>query len=205
LGGGDSYDVGLGLINSGQLDLSGVTIEGDMSNNQDGVINLLGDVVFTGQVSGPGGFFGSGTAIFNGGYAPGASPAVVEHENNVVFSDTNTLEIELAGLALGEFDRLEILQDLDIDGLLEVTLIDGFTLGVNQAFEILDVDGTTTGQFVGLGEGDLVNTFGGIDLFISYTAGDGNDVSLYTVPEPGSLALLSLGALGLIVRRRRVA
>lgn len=203
LGGGDTYNVGSGLVNSGQIDLSGVTIQGDVSNGQDAVINLLGDVVFTGLVSGPGGFFGSGTATFNGGYAPGASPAVVEHENNVVFGDTNTLEIELAGLALGEFDRLEILQDLDIDGLLDVTLIDGFTLGLNQQFEILDVDGTTTGQFIGLSEGDLVNTFGGIDLFISYTAGDGNDVALYTVPEPTSLAMLGLG--GLLLARRRKA
>ncbi|MBB6429109.1 PEP-CTERM sorting domain-containing protein [Algisphaera agarilytica] len=201
LGGGDSYDVGSGLVNSGQIDLSGVTIQGDVSNNQDAVINLFGDVVFNGLVSGPGGFFGSGTAIFNGGYAPGASPAVVEHENNVVFSDTNTLEIELAGLALGEFDRLEILQDLEIDGLLDIKLIDGFTLDLNQEFVILDVMGTTTGQFLGLGEGDLVDTFDGTDLFISYVAGDGNDVSLFAVPEPTSLVLLGLG--GFMFGRRR--
>lgn len=41
-----------------------------------------------------------------------------------------------------------------------------------------------------------------MDLFITYAAGDGNDVALYTVPEPASAVLLLLG-LGAVIRRRR--
>jgi hypothetical protein len=47
-------------------------------------------------------------------------------------------------------------------------------------FEILDIAGTRTGEFVGLGEGARVGNFG-TNLFITYAAGDGNDVALYTV------------------------
>lgn len=200
-----TQDVGDAFLNMGEIRLSNIVITGAVDNQFGSLTNIEGFVFFNDQVTGAGAFTGTGRAFFNGGYAPGASPAIVEHENSVFFGSSNTLEIELAGLALGEFDRLEILEDLDIDGELEVTLIDGFELGLNQQFEILDVTGTTTGQFNGLSEGDLVDNFGGIDLFISYTAGDGNDISLYTVPEPTSLALLSLGALGLLSRRRHAA
>jgi len=62
---------------------------------------------------------------------------------------------------------------------------------------------TISGQFTGLPEGALVQTIGGVDLFISYAAGDGNDVALYTtVPEPTTAAMLALAALGLAARRR---
>ena len=37
-------------------------------------MTVVGSVNFNGPVSGPGDFFGSGTARFNGGLAPGASP-----------------------------------------------------------------------------------------------------------------------------------
>ena len=69
-------------------------------------------------------------------------------------------------------------------------------------FNFLRVGGTLSGQYDGLGEGDLVGNFGSEDLYITYTAGSGNDVALYTVPEPTTLllALLALVAAPLRVR-----
>ncbi len=54
-----------------------------------------------------------------------------------------------------------------------------------------------------------MGNFGGFDLFISYGAGTGNDISLFTltsVPEPGALVMFGLVVgLGGIPRRRRRA
>ncbi len=69
--------------------------------------------------------------------------------------------------------------------------------------EIVQIGGALSGQFASLEEGDLVTNLGGWDVFIIYIGSDGNDISLYTVPEPSSLLLL-LGA-GLCLRRRRSA
>ena len=91
-----------------------------------------------------------------------------------------TLEIELGGLLAGtQFDQLVVSGAATLAGTLDVSLINGYTLGATQEFEIFSA-GTLNGTFAGLTEGALVGNFGGTDLFISYAGGDGNDVSLFT-------------------------
>ena len=91
-----------------------------------------------------------------------------------------------------------------LDGSLDVSLYGGFTLADAQQFLIVDIDGIQTGMFDDLGEGGLVGNFGGTDLFITYGAGDGNDVVLFTsVPAPGTVGLMGLLMMGLLVKRRR--
>lgn len=75
------------------------------------------------------------------------------------------------------------------------------------SLEILLIDNAAgvTGTFAGLAEGASVSIGGGKTGTISYIGGDGNDVVLnvFVVPEPSSIVVLGLGALGLITRRRR--
>jgi hypothetical protein len=41
-------------------------------------------------------------------------------------------------------------------------------------------------------------------LYITYGAGNGNDVALFTsVPEPGSMMVCGFGSLGVVLLRRR--
>ena len=94
--------------------------------------------------------------------------------------------------------------DFAIAGTLAVSLINGFVLDCNQEFLIADIDGVRSGFFNGLGEGDLIGNYGGFDLFITYGAGNGNDISFFTsVPEPGTAGLVGGLMLGLMMRRRR--
>ena len=64
---------------------------------------------------------------------------------------------------------------------------------------------TPSGHFPHLREGDVVGTYSGLELFVTYTAGDGNDVAFTTVPEPAGMVLLgaAAAALSLTTRRRR--
>lgn len=140
--------------------------------------------------------------------SPGQSPGILNFGGNLSLASSAMTQIELAGIAPGQFDQVVGLNDLDLDGNLTVLLDGGFALADGMTFDIFQVNGTTTGQFLGLGEGALVGNFGGTDLFITYQGGSGNYVSLYTsaIPEPGHAALvLGIGCLLFPRRRKRDA
>jgi hypothetical protein len=219
-----------GLSNRGSLAMSSgmATIHGDIENggiiqvsggahatffgdlHQDGVMqvssigNTTSVAVLLGEFSGNGGFIGGGDVFALGDLRPGNSPASVLYDGNLFLGNSTMTEIELGGLGLGQFDQLVVSGDLNLAGSLSISLIDGHTLGLNQQYLIGDVSGLLSGQFNGLSEGALVGNFGGTDLFISYSAGGGNGISLFTgVPEPGSGIVLLAALAGLTLQRRR--
>lgn len=92
-----------------------------------------------------------------------------------------------------------------LDGSLAVGFESGFTVNYNDVFALIDLTdpaATISGRFINYGEGDTVGTYGGYDLVLSYVGGDGNDVTLTAVPEPGMLSLLVLGAMAVRWRRK---
>jgi hypothetical protein len=222
---------GPGLINDGVMSFSAGTtdIYGDVdqfSNGRivtsgNGVTTFFDDVihngaeirtflgsttVFLGDQTGAGNFTGPGVVEYAGDLRPGNSPASIHYEGDVFFNSSVRSFFELGGLATGQFDQLSIDGDFNVDGSLFVSLINGHTLGANEMYLIGDVGGSLLGQFNGLGEGDLVGNFGGRDLFITYAAGTGNDIGLFTaVPEPGSFAALLMVACCTFAVRRRHA
>ena len=184
---------------------------GDITNN--GVIDTASLFFVEGTLDGAGTIQGDLVADSNTIVAPGNSAGVITIGGDVP-TFYGTLEIELGGdfdgggdKSLSEFDWLDIAGDLALNpgAILDVQFINGFEIQGTQSFKIVDVDGSLSGQFSGLGEGDLVGTFADTDLFISYQGGDGNDIVLFgtaAIPEPNSTALFVLG-LGLIISRRR--
>ena len=127
-------------------------------------------------------------------YAPGLSAGGIKVNGSLVLTEDSSKTIELGGDFDGgrdpsntEHDFIDVAGDLILDGgTLDVKLIDGFELGLNQEFIIAKVDGELTGTYDGLEQGAIVGSFDSIfgemdlNLFIDYTAGDGNDIALST-------------------------
>lgn len=81
---------------------------------------------------------GSGTfegeLVNEGTLAPGNSPGETRFDR---FENEGTLQIEIAGTAESNFDRVIVAQDAVLDGALEVVLLDGFVPAAGDEFEFL--------------------------------------------------------------------
>jgi hypothetical protein len=124
---------------------------GSVTNN--GTIGIQGgrSIYFFGNVSGSGGYTGTGTAVFLAAVSPGSSPAAVSFGGSVTLAASSALNIELGGTTRGsEFDAIHVNDTLSLGGTLVVSLIDAgaglFAPSAGQAFNILDW-GSRTGTF----------------------------------------------------------
>ena len=106
---------------SGSLDVVGGTLSGN------GVIS--GDLNMTA-----------------GSVAPGTSGAGELDANNFTLGGNATLQIEIGGPATGNIDRLDIVSVADLDGVLEVSLIDDYVPELGRQFLVL-----TAGQTIDKG------------------------------------------------------
>lgn len=174
------------LLLSGASTYSGDTIvnEGDLIVfNSSGSATGSGDVmVKSGAKLSGGGIIDNGTVFVEGGgrLTPGSNLTDSLTLDHVSFELGAILDIAIGGTSPGDFDRLLVNGNATLEGLLEISLVSAFEFGAGQMFDIIDVAETLTGTFNGLGEGARVGNFGDIDLFITYAAGDGNDVGLFT-------------------------
>jgi autotransporter-associated beta strand protein len=186
----------------------------------------LGSSDFTVAAAGTLGGTGSigGNLTVSGALRPGSSPGSLEIAGaTTTLNSTATTYIELGGTAFTlngteEYDRIKLSNAAATLGLggstLDVTLVNSFILSDNQAFGIMQVEGSTlvSGMFGSFADNSIFTNLSGKDLYITYTGsfGDsglvsvsgGNDVVLYTIPEPATAILGGLGLLALLRRRR---
>ncbi len=169
---------------------SALTLTSTGTLSGDGTVR--GDVISSGSVS-PG--------VFDSG---GISPGVLTVSGQYFQSDSARLVVELGGTAAGsEHDQLIVNGDGWLAGLLEVVPGDALDLRPGMEFTVIDVGGALNGQFWGLADGGLVSSDPDTawELRITYAGGDGNDVVLSVVPEPGVIWLVGMGLVVGIARR----
>jgi len=139
-----------------------------------------------------------GIVINDGTISPGSSPGLLEIVGD--YTQIGTLEVEILGAALTDFDRLAVSGSATLGGTLDVTLLDGAFFDIDDTFEFL------TAGSIGSVFDDVIlptNDSGNPVFALSY----GPDYVMLTaiepVPEPGMLSLMVLGGLLLLVRRKR--
>ena len=123
----------------------------------------------------------------SGTVAPGTSPGTL-NTGTLAFTG-GTHAVELGGKAAGEFDKLNVVGDVDLGSAtdLSISLVNSFTPAVNDSFVIIDNDGTDAvkGSFKGLKDGEKV-TLGSYTYQINYDGGTGNDVVLLVTGTPSA-------------------
>lgn len=154
---------------------------------------------------------GNGTlaavSIVNAGFiSPGLSPGAMTIEGNLEQKPEGTLSLEIAGVAEGQFDILNVSGDAILDGTLLIGFIDGFVPQPGDTLPIIQIAGNVEGQFAQIETEGLPE---GTSLAVDPLAGtvtvqsDTRAVRFCGACGAGTTALLPLGLLGLARLRYR--
>ena len=166
-------------------------------------VSAGGAANFFAPVSGGGSFTGTGQARFEGGFSPGASPAVVTIDFDVFYGSDSPILMELGGTTPGLCDRCsdKIIFNGAVTlegGPLNVVWWNGYHGQAGDSFDLFDFNHGLTGRFgsVNLPALDTGLLWQTADLYA-----DGV-LRVAAVPEPGNWTLMLLGACALLAYRR---
>ncbi len=163
VGAGGSRTLSAGVNNQGTL-----SVNQAMTINGSSIVNAVG-----GLINGNATLTLAGAPLTNQGtIAPGTSPGILAISGNTPFSPSGVLNVEIGGLTAGtQYDRLAVSNSADLDGTLNISLLNGYEPAINDSF--------------------LVLTYGSrVDTFTTVTGQDiGNGKYLYTKYRPNHLAL----------------
>lgn len=134
-------------------------------------------MVQSGAVLGGSGTVGAIT-VSSGTVAPGTSPGILT-SGDVMFNDSTTFAVEMNGTRPGNgYDQLDVAGTVNLgNSMLDVSM--NYPTSIGSVFTLINNDGTdgVNGTFAGLAEGATFDV-NGVQFRISYTGGDGNDVTL---------------------------
>jgi len=146
--------------------------------------------------------------------SPGGGVGILTVNNRVTFQVGSTLDIELNGLLAGSgYDQLTTTGPVSLAGLLTVSFGSFVPTGRDMLFVINNTGAEATTGIFQYADDTKIGTYNGCDWYITYDANNsamptlngGNDVALYSVPEPSCLVLLGVIAINVLAHiwRRR--
>ncbi|XHR31172.1 MAG: autotransporter-associated beta strand repeat-containing protein [Chthoniobacteraceae bacterium] len=211
----------IGVASGATLKNTGNTIStGTLSVASGGTLNNNGAITaavgISGVLSGTGTITGN-VFILNGGtLTPGNSAGTTTVNGNLSVADGAKVSLEFNSLS--SFDKIVVNGGVSLSSSLTLTLSDTFlsecaALTSGTTLVLLENDGTdaVTGVYSSISYVTTSGTFavsgtaftvGSTIYDISYTGGDGNDVTLTVVPEPSTWAMLA-GGVGLLASFQR--
>lgn len=121
-----------------------------------------------------------GNLFLEGGTLSPAAALETSIDGNLTLFSGSELAIDINGAGAGQFDQIDVSGDLIIVGDLELN-VSSYTPTLGDEILFARADGNVAGKFAGLDEGAMAANVAGLDLVISYTAGDGDDIRLLAV------------------------
>ena len=124
---------------------------------------------------------------------------------SLTLTPTSIVKLDLAASGTGASDLINILQNLNLGGTLDVNVLAPFTATDGELFQIVDggagigAFGPVSGDFAAITDNSAIYNFQSV---INTATGD-VFLRAVAVPEPAGLALIGLPAAALLRRRRR--
>jgi len=195
---------------------AGSTFIAQSTYAQSGGATVIQSGTFTATATtiGGGGLFGSGIVngpVTSGGVISPGNDDVDDGIGHLTFNHALTLlPASLLFFELGgtdDFDTIQA-QSASLGGGLAVGFINAFASSVESTdtFDLMTTSAGLTGTFLGLPDGSRLTTLDGLGSFqVNYLANTLRISDFQAIPEPSTYALLSLGAVVMVVvlRRRR--
>ncbi len=147
-----------------------------------------------------------GALVNAGSVKPGNSPGRLTINGNLVNTAGANIELELAGMAAGQFDVLEVRGRITLAGSLDIALLNGYIPSQTQSFLLISATNGFAGSFDNLivdgGVSRLRTDDGWYDITFAGSQMRAGNFIYDPIPAPGALAVVVMG-IGLAWRRKR--
>jgi hypothetical protein len=170
----------------------------------DGTLAAGAVEIFAGGVGSGSGTVDANLVLSGGNLAPGNSAGTLTVDGNYIQNAGSTLEIQLGGSTAGQFDVLAVSGSAQLEGALNVSLIEGFTPALETSFTILTATSVIEDlTLTGAPGFNLITSATSLTLQYVGVLEAATTANGPNVPEPTSATLFLASLVTLLGRSRR--